>query len=369
MFRARQQADLIKNNVDFDIWKVSDVQASTQAIRTRFFVYPSFELYAIAITTWFAAIEDNIGTQPQRIVAEQGAYLLEHAAFLTTRLGFREWLDTPVELPEYLSAAAYCTLDAVNNYADHSGNCTFATVCFDTMASTRTETERRTWAMQPATVGTMCTFNPAQAWSLKGEEELRNEYGAPLMAALANDLTRLGKTGSLHEPFVGQFPNFIHTQIFAATLESPLLAAPTAAPGTRPTVPRCMPTVGGCSFGVVLGKDTAWTVANPSPGVTVIQHDGSRLCLDVGNSLSVAGTAVNLFTCNGSPSQAWSKRTLNNVRYALASADGKLCATVEQPVAGKAVFQPTSRGLQMQPCDGRALQQFSNTDGKIVGPN
>ena len=39
-FRAQQQADAIKDTVDFDIWKWSDV--SNGLVRTRFVVYPAF---------------------------------------------------------------------------------------------------------------------------------------------------------------------------------------------------------------------------------------------------------------------------------------------------------------------------------------
>jgi len=364
LLRARQQAYLLKDSIDFDIWKVSDVDASTQTIRTRFFVYPSFELYAMAISTLFAAIEFSAGDQPQKIVAEQGAFLREHATFLKTRAGFRELLDEPQSLPEHLSVAAYCRLEAVNKFADSTGSCVFASVCEDTMAGKSVETERQSLTMQPPRVGTLCTFNPAAAVGLKGERELRNAYGAELMAALATDLDRLGTFGSLREPFVGQFANFIHTQLFAAALEGPVLASRGATPGTLPAIPACMPVVGGCSFGVKLSQDTGWTVANSSPGVTTIRHDGSSLCLDIKNNIATQGAAVILFTCNGSPSQAWKKRMVNNVEFALATADGSLCATVEQASAGRGMFQKPDRGLLLQPCDGRALQTFSTSDGK-----
>jgi hypothetical protein len=170
----------------------------------------------LAITTWFAAIELNSGSQPQRVVAESGAFLRDHEAFLETRSGLPDLLDNPVNLPEHLHAAAFCRLEAVDKFSNTAGGCVFASVCIDTMADKSVETGRQTLTMQPAQAGTLCTTNPSQSEGLKGEEELRNSYGAELMAALAHSLSKLATTGSLRDPFVGQFPNFTQNQIFSA---------------------------------------------------------------------------------------------------------------------------------------------------------
>lgn len=87
-FRARQQADQLKNNVGFDIWQWSEIDPASQTVITKFHALPSFELYAIAITTWFSALDLHSGTQPQRVVSDSGAALHEHAAFLRTRDGW-----------------------------------------------------------------------------------------------------------------------------------------------------------------------------------------------------------------------------------------------------------------------------------------
>jgi hypothetical protein len=374
VFRAQQQADVIKNNVDFDIWKWSDVSAADQSVRTRFLVYPSFELYAIAIATWFNAIELESGDRPQRVVATFGAALREHAAFLETRIGFRDLLDDPATLPEHLRTAAFCRLEAVDRFANSAGDCVFASVCVDTMTDTSVETDRQTLAMQPAVVGTLCTFNPNQAQGLKGEEELHNRYGAVLMAALAKDLGRLAASGSLREPFVGQFPNSTDSQMFSVPLDSPILAPREAAVGTRPAVPKCMPVAGGCFFGVKLSQDTGWTFAKVNPtevggggGLMNIRHKGSRLCLDLASGVAAPGVAGILFSCNGTASQVWNKKMVTNVHYALAAGNSGLCATVE-PQAPAGTLQ-LSRSLSLQPCDRRPLQQFSNTDSAPTGPN
>jgi len=364
-FRARQQADLIKNDPDLDVWKLSDVIVAAQPVRTRFFVYPTFELYTLEL---------NSGTQPQRVVAQSGAFLRDHQAFLETRAGLPEILDKPVTLPENLHAAAFCRLEAVNKFSNAAGGCVFASVCIDTMAEKRVETDRQTITVQPPKAGTLCTSNPGQSVGLKGEDELRNAYGQELMAELAGALARLATTGSLGDPFVGQFPNFIQTQIFSVPLGGPLLSSSAAAPGALPAIPKCRVVIGGCSFGVQLSQKTGWTVANTNPkavggggGFMTIRNNGNTLCLDVKNSAAVPAASVVLWPCNGSASQVWNKVVAPNAEYTLAAGNTTLCATVV-PAAGAGIFQD-SRSLTLQTCNRGPLQQFSNSDGNIVGPH
>jgi hypothetical protein len=374
-FRARQQADLIKNDPELDVWKLSDVIVAAEPVRTRFFVYPTFELYTLAIHTWLAAIELNSGTQPQRVVTQLGSFLRDHQAFLETRAGLPEILDKPVTLPENLHAAAFCRLEAVDTFSNAAGGCVFASVCIDAMAEKRVETDRQTITVQPPKAGTLCTSNPGQSVGLQGEDELRNAYGQELMAALADALARLATTGSLGDPFVGQFPNFIQTQIFSVPLGGPLLSSSAAAPGTLPAIPKCTPVIGGCSFGVQLSQKTGWTVANTNPkavggggGFMTIRNNGNTLCLDVKNSAAAPAAPVVLWPCNGSASQVWNKVLAANAQYTLAAGNTTLCATVA-PAAAPGNFQLTSRSLTLQTCNRGPLQQFSNSDGQIVGPH
>jgi len=365
-FRAQQQADAIKDTVAFDIWKWSDV--SNGLVRTRFVVYPAFELYALATTTWFAAIELGSGSNPQR-VAEQAAAFRRHAAFLTARPAFQDLLDEPIALPEHLRTAAFCRLEAVDRFSKAGGACLFASVCIDTMAETREETGRLTLTMNPASPAVLCTFDPKQSLGLEGEAKLHASYGAELMAALARDYDRLATTGSLAEPFVGRFPGFVQAQIFSVPLASPVLAASAAALGSLPAVPPCIRSVsGGCSWGVKLSAETGWTFSNVDRTITgggggemYITHNGSSLCLDVKDGVAAAGASAILFACNGTASQVWTRTQLNNVHYTLASGKSGLCATVG-PAAPSGLLQ-LRRSLTLQSCDGRALQQFSNTDG------
>ena len=223
-------------------------------------------MHAIAIATWFDALDVYSGDQPQRIVSEYGPGLLDHAAFLTTPNSFRLFTEEPVTLDEHLRVAAFSRLEAVDRFADAAGNCVFAIETVDMMTDTTVETGRETIGMHPPTVGTLCTTSPAQSVGLAGEQELQDRYGAQVMAALAHDLDQLAHTGSLRPPFVGTFGNFIEAQIFSIPLDGPVVVGANAVAGARPAVPSCRLSInGGCNRGVTLSHDTAWELRNVDP--------------------------------------------------------------------------------------------------------
>jgi len=374
-FRAHQQVDQLKNNVDFDIWKWSDIDPETRLIRDRFHVFPSFELYGVAIITWFSTLELTSGEQPQRLVRESGPALREHAAFLRVRNGWHALrtnlppeLTEPVTLREHLDTAAFCRLEPLDKFADNAGNCEFAERCFDTMADKDAETGRITLHMEPPAVGSMlCTWDPNQPRFFDGEDELRASYGATLMTALADALDRLASTGSLRTQFIGQFPNFVHTAIFSNALDSPLKAPRGAGLGTTPAFPSCV-LFNGCEIGPD-SSDAHWKVAGSfAEGIVTVQHDGSGLCLDIKDNAPSDGASLVLWSCNDSQTQQW-KKVLTNQGYILAS--GGLCATVQFPQGGGVFARlEVSTRLSLQQCDGGKLQVFSAFGSKPpVGPN
>ncbi|MFC0406830.1 RICIN domain-containing protein [Roseomonas elaeocarpi] len=371
--QARQQADLLKDDPDFDVWKWTDITGRgtpTQALRTRFEAYPSFELYAVAIATWFATIEAQLGTQPQRVVAELGPFLRSHEAFLEARPGFPSATDKPVSLLENLNAAAFCRLEAVDQFSNGAGQCTFATVCIDQMADSRTEVARQSLPVNPARAGTLCTTSPSQSVGLQGEDALRDAYGASLMREMAQDLAKLAATGTLAAPFVGSFANVIVSQIFSLPSRGPVLSPPNAAPGSSPAIPRCNLLVGGgCSFGT-LSQQTAWRIAGPEPsatGFSTVTNNGNSLCLDVKNNVPAVGAQLVVWPCNGGASQQWNIVSTGGI-FTLRSGSSNLCATVD-PLPSNRLQLQLSRGLTLQACDNRDLQSFTSNDGSTPGPH
>ncbi len=368
---------MLKNNVDFDIWKWTDLDPSTQTVRTRTYLPMAFELYGVALNTWFAAIEMKNGNAPQRVVVESHAALAEHAAFLRVRDGWHELRTNPsagapsgVEtLREHLYTNEYCRLEAVATFADHNGECPVASVCIDEMGGTRTETGRQTLVMQPPAVGTLCTWNPDVNRDLPGESELRAAYGETVMVAFADALDRLGQTGTLRTPLAGRFPNQVSAAIFSVPLDRPMKAPRATAPGVAPMIAHC-PLLTGC----VLGPETSeahWTFYGDTH---TIQHMGSHLCLDVRNNAASANADLVLWPCTGAASQQWSRRASNNQQFNLVNDASRLCASVKSlpPRASGSIGQvaiDAARPLLLQPCTNGELQAFSFSDSRVQGPH
>ncbi len=371
--RARQQADLLRQDPELNVWMFTDLVdrgTPTQSLRTRFMVYPTFELYSIAIATWFTAIEAQLGTQPQRVVAELAPFLRAHQAFLETRPGLPDVMDQPQTLPERMHAEAFCRWEAVDRFTNTSGDCTFASVCLDKMAGTQAETSRQVFHFDPPRAGTLCTTSPAQNVGLQGEAELRAAYGEELMRSQAVGLAKLATTGSLADPFVGRFANFILTQLFSVPLARPVLSSPSAGPGALPSVPSCIRLVGGGCGATTVSPQTAWRITSPPDSgsdLSSVTNLGNSLCLDVKNGTPAVGVPVVLWTCNGGPSQRWRNVSSGGV-MTFEAGRSNLCATVVPGNTSRLALQ-LSRSLELQPCDRRALQQFSGNDGTIRGPN
>ena len=376
-FRAHQQADLLKNNVDFDVWKWTDLDTATQTVRTRTFLPIAFELYSVALNTWMAAIELKNGTAPQRVVVEAGPALLQHAAFLRVRDGWHELLSNPpadappgVEtLREHLYTSEYCRLEAVDTFSNQNGECRVASVCIDEMGQKQAETGRSTLLVQPAEAGVLCTFNPDIQDGLPGEDELRAGYGEPVMVALAEALDRLGHTGSLRPPFVGQFANTFLGPIFSVSYDRPLEADRGAAAGIQPLIARC-PLFSGC----VLGPDSSeahWTLDGDTHRIV---HRGSDLCLDVRNNAGAVDSDLVLWPCNGAASQKWTKRAITNQHYAIVNDASNLCASVtpvRRITGALRSFEAidSARPMTLQPCTNSDAEIFSGTDSSFQGPH
>lgn len=377
-FRARQQADILKNNVDFDIWKWSDIDPVSGLIRTRFHVLPSFELYGLALTTWFAAIDMKSGAQPQRIVADSGAALREHATFLRLRDGWRELRTNetpnrptkPVTLLENLYTAAFCRLEAAQTFADHSGNCVLAEVCIDTMEDKSTETGRITLTMQPPTVGTLCTWNPDLARNITGEDKLRAEYGGEVMTAFANALDRLATTGSLRESggtFDTRVPESVLKQkraLYALNIDEPLIAPPGAAIDVQLKFQNCHSSarvIAGCQ---VTPKYEEWSY---DPATRRLLHVSSGKCLNISGARHDAGAPIILYPCSGAPNEKWT----------VISQAGSLNWTVKSDLTSQCLHAIPGRSggsdrlrmrvatpatLVQMPCNGSDAQRFSSVD-------
>jgi hypothetical protein len=374
-FRARQQADLIRDSVAFDIWKWTDVDAASGLIRTRFRVMPSFELYGLALTTWFTALDMKYGDQSQRLIADSETALREHAAFLRLHDGWHELrTDVPSEpqtLLEHLYTAAYCRLAAIDTYSDAAGNCSFAEECVDRMEDRITDTGRLTVAVQPPVAGTLCTWNPDQERDITGELELRAAYGERVMASFADALDRLATTGSLRLPFVGSFDTTVPESVlrqrralYALNVDEPLIAPPGAAIDVQLAFKACHAAeriTSGCRVTPELEE---WSY---DPATHRLLHVASGQCLNISGARSDAGAPIILYPCSGAPNEKWTVVTRPGTSIWTVRSDlTSLCLhALPGRVVGGDWSSPrliTPARLAQMPCDGSDAQLFSNVD-------
>jgi TolA-binding protein len=379
-FRAQQQADSLKNNAGFDIWMLSDLvettdpqtNAKTSLIRTEFHSEPAFDIYGMALLTWFAALELKYADRPQQMVEERRPKLREHSAFLRIRDGWHELRgdasSDPVTLREYLDTAEFCRLETSQKFADNQGNCVFSDVCIDRMAHKTSITGSETLVMNPPAANTLCTWNPDQPRNYPGEGELRVSYHSDLMDALAETLDRLATSGSELKQFIGTFPNFIHTAIYSTALDAPLRSPRGVLLGAVPSFPACL--VLSCTLSSE-SADAHWKVSGQfaGTGLVTIANDQNGLCLDVKDSLLKANSDVILWSCNNTSSQQWVRTALTNQTYTLALKSGSLCATIKSGTSGLGRMVLRSTPLVLQPCVGSKEQTFSSVDNNITPPH
>lgn len=277
----RQQADMLRDTPGFDLWMWTDIDPQTQLIRTRFHTAPSFELYSLALTTWLDTLAVLYADRPQVLVAEAGGALQQHAAFLRVRPGWRELLQPPVELPEYLNAAVFCRPAAMQTYADAGGACRFGTDCLDNIDGTQAQGEQFTLQMNqdPPGTQTLCTWDVNRQWDFPLQDKLRNDHGELLMTTLADALEKVATTGSQASRFVGTFPDWVMTPIYSTPLDQPFEAPIASKLGATPVIASC--SVIGCRLPA--SGEGYWQLAISSQP-HIVRNQGSSLCLDVKNN-------------------------------------------------------------------------------------
>jgi beta-glucosidase len=146
------------------------------------------------------------------------------------------------------------------------------------------------------------------------------------------------------------------------------------------------PTTAGTSTATVTAKDGngslatttfTWTVLPSSDGIATTPLVGYQgLCLDVTGDSNTDGTAVDVYTCNGTNGQQWTEESDGTVR-----ADGKCLDVIGGGTAngtkvdlytcngtGAQVWHPQSNGSLVNPQSGACLDDtgFSTTPGTQV---
>lgn len=375
---AQQIADSMRDTPGFDLWMWTDLDARTNLLRTRFHVTPSFELYSLAVATWISTLAFLYPDRPQALIAAAGPALRAHADFLRTRPGWRDQWQPPERLPEYLESAVFCRPGALDTYADRDGACRFVTECVDGIDDKLATGAQFTLDIGRPTPGgsALCVWDADRAWDFPEQQALRDGHGEALMTALAATLDKLATSGSLAEPFVGTFPDWILSPVYAAPLDQPLQAPPAAAPGAAPMIAGC--TLGlGCQLPAT--GEAAWQIGSSS-GVHTVRNHANGLCLDVQGNAPAAGAGLALWTCNGTPTQNWERRATSvQGKWTLALAGTNWCLTVPDdppnPPPGSIGFRVRTlfprRPVLLQACGGNPRQVFATQSESqpVRGPN
>jgi hypothetical protein len=100
------------------------------------------------------------------------------------------------------------------------------------------------------------------------------------------------------------------------------------------------------------GPTTGPTITPPATGGQITGIGGK--CVDVAGASSTDGTGVQLFTCNGTAAQKWTRTSDNTVR-----ALGK-CLDV------RAASTASGARVQLYTCNGTAAQKWTATGGQLV---
>lgn len=370
---ARQLADSIRDTPSFDLWMWTDVDKQTALLRTRFHVAPTFQIYSLAVATWFSTLSTLYGDRPLALVAEAGPALHKHAEFLRVRSGWRDHIQPPLALPEYLNTAVFCRPATMQKFADQNGSCRFGTECLDNIDGKVSQGAEFVLNMGQAVPGapTLCTWDPNRRWDFPSEPPLRDAHGEALMSALANALEKIATTGSLADQFVGTFPDWVLSPIYSVSLDQPLQAPLASTIGAVPVIASCSMTT-GCHLPAT--KEAYWRLAVSSQ-VHYVRNEGTSLCLDVKNNKIESGATLAMWTCNGTPTQSWVKQATTPGHWHLTSADGSLCVTVAtDPPPGSVSSVPRlarpQRSLSLEACNStNPRQEFANVDSTPVpGP-
>jgi Ricin-type beta-trefoil lectin domain len=332
-------------------------------LRTRFEVLPSFELYSLALITWFSALEVVSETAPATVVRDYGPALSQHASFLRPRVGWSEWSSPdspPVTLPEHLRAAVFCRLETSQLYVDQNGTCSFAQVCYDNLDDKKLQLpESVVISIHPFTTNTACTWDPnRETFFGQPLDDLRNGHGLALMVKFAEVLERLAFTGSTKTQLISSFAGLVDNTAFFL--------------GDWAIEPQSDPTPGGK---VLLGPYTVsnssrfeWTVDSRTQ---MIRNDGNKVCLDVQDNAAVPGAWVTLWSCNNSQTQRWDVNISSVPSFNIVNKTSNLCAT-QSALPPRQIGGPLSnindpRPIFLSQCANLPTQQFSRRPTHILG--
>jgi hypothetical protein len=200
---------------DFDLWLWTDVlitreyddfdvlvNTAEDPMTPDFKAYPALPVYLSAVMTWLAAIDFDTGGNYQLVQQRYGDRLRRHLAKVFTRPNWNELEQDPDTFPEHIMARITCYPEAHHKFARHE-ECSFSILCNNVMDRRVTWVRDFVLVMPPVPGNVLCTADPNAG--VLDEREIEEYRGVQALTELGEILGRVERTGSLREPFIGQF--------------------------------------------------------------------------------------------------------------------------------------------------------------------
>lgn len=217
---------------DFDIWRWSDVvlkefvdpntgRTSEQPDLAlgRFKNVPTLPVYLLAVLTWLTARERVLALGAATRLNGDDARVRAHLAAVTVRPEFREhapeelypdgrlkWTPVPATLPENIKARIIGLIRTSTRYPE-DGYCEHY---FDVQNwMTGEQAFGEDFRVPAVDRHALCTVDPLSIGAPLMELDWEERAGVAVLEELRQALARAAFSGTVREPFVGRFPNWV----------------------------------------------------------------------------------------------------------------------------------------------------------------
>jgi hypothetical protein len=199
---------------DFDVWRWTDVVQRVDEngqhpalAPLKFKNLPTLTVYLMAVLTWLAARERVVQMGQRSRLEDDAVRLSRHLNAVSVRPGFDKYQSgdagRPMTIAEHIKSRIRAFANASTRYPVNR----FCQWYFDVqnwMNGSRKNGDAFDVLMESDNI--LCTIDPARLGSPPLELAFESEAGLDVLQELATTLERVAATGTLREPFIGEFP-------------------------------------------------------------------------------------------------------------------------------------------------------------------
>lgn len=204
---------------DFEIWRWTDVveKNGQPALEIgRFKNVPTLPVYLVGVLTWLTARERVVQANQRSRLDDDAGRISRHLGAVSVRGNFDKYRDDdagrPTTIAENMKWRVRAFPIASNKFAENR-TCHFFYEVHNWMNGNHTRGDN--FDIITDSDGVLCTVDPFSLGAPNLELDWEIEAGVELMRLLATILGRVEATGTIREPFVGQFPT---GQVFPPTV-------------------------------------------------------------------------------------------------------------------------------------------------------